>query len=85
MFSDLIRLYFKALFCDKLLWVAKFEWVEFEILFAWLEFLFNWVPNAEGVSRKEMCVLEHFCSFEMCLDIKYFVQRQTRFLENFGI
>ena len=41
--------------------------------------------NAEGVSRKEMRVLEHFCSFEMCLDIEYFVQRETQFFENFGI
>ena len=32
-----------------------------------------------------MRVLEHFCSFEMCLDIKYFVQHETQFFEHFGI
>ena len=32
-----------------------------------------------------MRVLEHFCSFEVCLDIEYFVQRETQFFENFGI
>ena len=29
-----------------------------------------------------MRVLEHFCSFEMCLDIEYFVRRETWSFEN---
>ena len=40
--------------------------------------------HAERVTRREMRVLKCFCSFEVFLDIEYFVRRDTGSFENFG-
>ena len=37
------------------------------------------------MARRELRVLERCCTFEMCLDIEYFVRRKTWSFENFGI